>query len=63
MSDLVLTVAQAAEQLEVSKDLVYGLIDSGALPAVRLGERRLVVPVHELRAFLAREARKNRRAS
>ncbi len=39
---LVLSVAEAAEALAVSDDLIYGLIATGALPCLPLGRRKLV---------------------
>jgi excisionase family DNA binding protein len=40
---LVLSVAEAAAMLGISKDLAYDLIARGELPSLRLG-RRIVVP-------------------
>jgi excisionase family DNA binding protein len=42
-SQLVLSVAEAAALLGISKDLVYDLVARGELPSLRLG-RRVVVP-------------------
>ena len=47
-----LTVAEAAERLRVSKWMVYNLIRSRALRTIKIGDRRLV-PVRALRAFLS----------
>ena len=38
------TVAEVAEQLRVSNMTVYRLVQSGALPALRVGRARLVLP-------------------
>jgi excisionase family DNA binding protein len=46
-SPLVLSVAEAAAALRISKDLAYELIARGELPALRLG-RRVVVPTKAL---------------
>ena len=48
---LVLSVAEAAALLGISKDLVYDLVARGELPSLRLG-RRIVVPRRALIAFL-----------
>ena len=39
---LFLSVAQAAELLGVSDDLVYDLIERGEIPSTRLGRRKVV---------------------
>ncbi|MCP4967116.1 MAG: helix-turn-helix domain-containing protein [bacterium] len=46
-----LTVTEAAEVLGISRSSAYELVQSGGLPALRLG-RRLVVPTHALEALL-----------
>lgn len=51
MSDLVLTVAQAAERVGVSDWLIYRLIKQGNFPHRRLG-RRIVIPVHALERWI-----------
>ncbi|MFJ6530896.1 helix-turn-helix domain-containing protein [Streptomyces longwoodensis] len=45
------TVAEIAAILHVSKMTVYRLIDSGALPAIRLGHRTKRVPVEAFEAY------------
>ncbi|NYI97371.1 excisionase family DNA binding protein [Streptomonospora nanhaiensis] len=42
MSDLVLTVDEAAARLRVSRWTLYNLIRSGQLRTVKIGRRRLV---------------------
>lgn len=42
MSDLLLTVDEAAIQLRVSRWTLYNLIRSGRLRTVKIGRRRLV---------------------
>jgi excisionase family DNA binding protein len=39
-----LTVEQAARALGIGRGLAYSLVRTGAIPSLRLGERRLVVP-------------------
>lgn len=39
---IALSVREAAEQLGVSRATVYGLINSGNLPSVKIGSRRLI---------------------
>ncbi|GAA2156445.1 helix-turn-helix domain-containing protein [Actinomadura napierensis] len=47
MTDLVLTVDEAAERLRVSRWTLYNLIRSNQLRTVKIGRRRLV-PVNAL---------------
>lgn len=62
MSDLVLTIPQCAEQLEISERLVYTLIDEGVIPVVRLGTRK-VIPIDALRQMLADRTERSPEAS
>jgi excisionase family DNA binding protein len=48
---LVLTVAEAADRLDISSDLAYDLVARGELPSLRLG-RRIVIPRIALLAFV-----------
>jgi len=51
-----LTVREAAERMEVSKSLVYRLVDEGRLKAVRIGQRgrrgKIVIMEPDVVAFL-----------
>lgn len=47
----VLSIAEAAEALGVSDDLIYELTQRGELPCLRLGRRKLV-PVKAIDAVL-----------
>ena len=49
---LVLTVAEAAELLGISRALAYELVARGELPSIRLG-RRVVIPRVKLAALVA----------
>lgn len=51
MSDLVVSVAEAAERVGVSDWLLYRLIKRGDFPYRRLG-RRIVIPVHALEQWI-----------
>jgi len=46
---LTMTVAEVAEQLNISKPLAYNLCASRGFPSIKLGERRIVVPVAEFK--------------
>ncbi|GLW63722.1 hypothetical protein Arub01_19660 [Actinomadura rubrobrunea] len=56
MSELVLTVDEAAERLRVSRWTLYNLIRSNQLRTVKIGRRRLV-PVDALAEYLAQLTR------
>ena len=51
----VLTVAEAARVLRISRNLAYDLIAQGRLPHLRLG-RRILIPRHGLDVWILREA-------
>ena len=44
---LLITISEAAERLSIGRSFAYQLVQTGALPTVQLGRRRLV-PVHAL---------------
>lgn len=50
---LVYDVMEAAEVLGLSRATTYNLISQKRLPAIRISERRLVVPKKALEALLA----------
>ena len=60
MEQLAVSVVEAARLLSVSKSTCYSLIEQGVIPAVRLGEKRIIVPLKALEAWLEAqsEARK-----
>jgi excisionase family DNA binding protein len=51
LTDLVLTVDEAAERLRVSRWTLYNLIRSNQLRTVKIGRRRLV-PVNALAEYI-----------
>ncbi|MBO7310627.1 MAG: helix-turn-helix domain-containing protein [Clostridia bacterium] len=53
---LVLDVAELAKVLGVSKPVAYELIKRRGFPAVRVSERRIVIPVDSLCKWLEAEA-------
>ena len=52
---MLLTVAEAARLLRISRNLCYELIAQGRLPHLRLG-RRILVPRYGLEQWIARES-------
>lgn len=51
---LAITVEEAGKLLGISRNLAYQLAKQGILPTIRLGERRLLVPVHALKQLLSK---------
>jgi excisionase family DNA binding protein len=49
---LTVTVEEAAELLGISRTLAYELVGRGELPHLRLGRRRIVVPLKALEALV-----------
>jgi len=47
-----LTVEEAAEYLGISRGTAYKAARSGAIPALQIGPRRMVIPTAQLRRFL-----------
>lgn len=58
MQVLGISITAAARALGISRTLAYQLARSGELPTVRIGVRRLVVPVELLETMLATGAGK-----
>jgi len=54
---------EAARMLGIGRNLVYEMIKSGEIPAVRLGERRLLVPIAALEKLLDVEYNDNQRGA
>ena len=52
MEKQTLSVDETAQVLGISRGLCYELVRQGNLPAVRLGERRLVIPKQALEKYL-----------
>ena len=53
---LVLNVEELAEVLGVSRPVAYELTRKSGFPAIRISERRIVIPVEGLRKWLEAEA-------
>ena len=49
---LVYTVKELADAMQVSSQLVYSLLRQQKLTCVRIGQRRLVIPVRSVRQLL-----------
>ncbi len=49
---LTVSVTEAARMLGISKNLAYSLAHSGGLPAIRLGQKRMVVSRLQLENLL-----------
>lgn len=53
---LVLSVSELASELGISSPVAYELVRQKGFPAVRLSERRIVVPVDGLKRWLNEKA-------
>jgi excisionase family DNA binding protein len=53
---LAVSVSEAARLISVSKSTAYALIEQDRLPHVHITEKRIVVPLPELRDWLAKQA-------
>lgn len=53
MPAVMLTVSEAAQRLGISRGLAYLLARNGEIPALRVGERRIVVPADALERWIA----------
>ena len=49
---LTLSVDELAQELGISKPLAYDLIKRDGFPAVRISERRIIIPIDALRSWL-----------
>ena len=49
---LTLSVDELAHELGISKPLAYELARREGFPAIRISERRIIIPVDALRAWL-----------
>jgi len=50
---LTLTVEEAGEALGISRATAYMLANTGRLPAIRVSDRRIVIPKKALEDYLA----------
>jgi len=55
---LTMTVEEAAIALGISRATAYSLVNQGRLPAIRISDRRLIVPIKALNELLASSASK-----
>ena len=56
---LALSVEEVADALGISRPVAYQLTHRDGFPAVRVSERRIIIPVDALRRWLDDEAEKN----
>lgn len=62
MKSATVTVAEAAQLLGVSSDLVYDCVQEGSLPSIRLGSR-VLIPRQGLERLLAKGSPRPREAA
>lgn len=53
---LTLSVEEMAHELGISKPIAYELVKKEGFPAIRISERRIVIPVTALQAWLSTKA-------
>ena len=53
---LTLSVEEMAKALGISRPVAYELVKREGFPAVRISERRIIIPVDKLRQWLSAEA-------
>lgn len=53
---LAINVPELAKMLGVSRPVAYELTKREGFPAIRVSERRIIIPVDKLNEWLAREA-------
>ncbi len=56
MEKMTLSVEEMAQVLGISKPLAYGLLKQEGFPSIRISERRIVIPVTALQAWLSAKA-------
>jgi excisionase family DNA binding protein len=49
---MTLTVEEMAQQLGISRSVAYQLIKVKGFPSIRVGERRVIIPVKSLEKWL-----------
>ena len=52
MERLAVSVTEAAKALGISKSTAYSLVEQKILPCVRIGEKRIIIPVKALEEWL-----------
>ena len=52
MDQLAVSVAEAAKLLGIGRSAAYQAVYRGEIPSVRLGERRILIPMAGLKAFV-----------
>jgi excisionase family DNA binding protein len=55
---LVYTIVEAAEMLQISAATAYTLANTGRLPAIRISDRRLIIPRKALDDLLSKATMK-----
>ncbi|OGN94153.1 MAG: hypothetical protein A2Z75_08360 [Chloroflexi bacterium RBG_13_50_10] len=56
---LTMTVEEAAIALGISRATAYSLVNQGRLPAIRISDRRLILPVKSINELLASAGKKD----
>jgi excisionase family DNA binding protein len=57
MEKLCLSVVETALLLSISKSTVYALCEQNSIPHIRITEKRIVIPVNALSAWIAERSK------
>ncbi len=52
---LAVSIERASQLLGISRNLAYSMAKTGELPTVKMGQRRMVVPINALERLLLQE--------
>ena len=61
MQKLTYSVPEMAKVLSIGKNTAYELVAQRGFPAIRIGDRRIVVPVDGLKVWLEQQADRGRK--
>ena len=53
---MTITVEEMANELGISRPVAYELVKRAGFPAIRISERRIIIPVEALRNWLNKNA-------
>lgn len=55
MEKLAVSVVEAAKLVSVSKSTMYSLVEQKVISAVRVGEKRIIIPVKSIQLWLEQQ--------
>ena len=57
MNKLAISVDEMAQMLGISRPVAYNLIKKEGFPSIKIGQRRILIPVEALKKWLNEESR------